>query len=635
MVHLLQGGNMKQYARTILATLLVHLFFLSVAFTQTILRNIDGTSKVSGVVGTSSVGRLSSININNLWLQACNDGRLGFDTSDGRGLTYPLFNGGLLYNDNILWCGKVAEGRFPVIRTGGGTYEAGVGVRPGMIISKGIAEDPQSESVRVYRFRPDYRTGDLTFDAAALNGVGISKVTPEMVTTVRENYKKDLSEWPWKKGAPFIDKNHNGVMDPGENPGLENASQVLWFSYNDLDETASKSVATDPPIGLEVQVTLWAYKGAPNLDDVIFKRYRLLFKGTSGSLSTARIDSMYLSHWSDPDIGYAGDDLGGCDSLLDLSYGYNASYNGTDQDLIYRTLGLPTPGLGYTILQGPLVPGSNSESAIFNFSTRGGFKNLPMTSCAMHMTGLGDGINEPIGIHSYFFWNVARGYQPTQLGSGKDTIYSSTPWLDHEKKPTRFMYYGDPVSHSGWIASRPNHYWYESPTMGDYVGGDLRFYMNMGPFSMALGDTQEVVVAMIASPAPTSAENATWLKNRAKYVRTIYPNLGEYVAGFVSGISEKSNIPLEFALNQNFPNPFNPSTRIRFTIPQEGLITLSVFDLLGREAKVLYHGILPAGEHTLSWDGRNASGEAAPSGVYFCRLTQGDRQVTRKMLLLR
>jgi hypothetical protein len=307
---------MKQHARAILVAFPVNLFLVSLTISQAQLQKVDVPSNKSTLSGTSSVVRHSGLNINNLWVQVCNDGRLGYDTLGVRGMTYPLFEGGILYNDNIFWVGKIDDGQLPVVRSGGGTYREAVGVRPGTIVSKGIAEDPQSESARVYRFRPDYLTGDLTLDAAALNGVDISKVTPEMVSSVRENYRKDLSEWPWKKGAPFVDKNHNGVMDQGENPGLENASQVAWFSYNDLDETVSKALAGDPPIGLEVQVTLWAYKGTPNLDDVIFKRYRLIYKGTSLTSSTARIDSMFLTQWSDPDIGSASDDLGGCDSLL-------------------------------------------------------------------------------------------------------------------------------------------------------------------------------------------------------------------------------------------------------------------------------------------------------------------------------
>jgi hypothetical protein len=617
---------MRQAVKKLIVLLFVIL--LTISFPDIALTQSESIAAKAGIVSPNSVQvsdpvRVGSININNLWLRACNDGRVGYDSA-GRGLSYPFYNGNLLYSDNIFWVGKVNDGNLPEIRTGGGTYRPGV--RPGMIINKGISEDPLSESVRVFRYRPDYQTGNLTLDAAALNGVEISKVTPDMVTAVRENYKKDLAEWPWQKGAPFIDKNHNGQMDAGENPGLENASQVLWFSYNDLDEAVCKSFAGDPPIGLEIQVTLWAYKGTPNLDDVVFKRYRLIYKGSASASSKAKIDSMFLTQWADPDIGSASNDLGGCDSLLDLAYGYNATYSGNDQDNTYKTLGLPTPGLGYAILQGPLVPGKSGDVGVFDFVARGGSKNLPMTSCGVHITGVGDGLNEPInGVRSYYYWNVARGYQAI----GYQTI-SSNPWLDHEKKPTKFMYYGDPVSRSGWIAARPNYQYYQ-----DYPGGDLRLYINTGPFTMALGDTQEVVIAMIASAAPTSVENATWLKNRAKYVRAIYPKLGEYVAGFITGVSDNSNVPGDFALSQNFPNPFNPSTQIRFTIPHEGQVKLSVFDLLGREAKVLYHGFLPAGEHTVAWDGRNASGESAPSGVYFYRLTHGDRQVTRKLLLIR
>ena len=628
-------GNMKQYARTILVALLVDLFLVFLTNSQTKLQKVDVSSGKSHLTSAPYDVKLSGININNLWVQVCNDGRLGWDSLGVRGMTYPFFEGGVLYNDSIVWAGKVNDGQGPLIRTGGGTYRMGVGVRPGAIISKGVAEDPQSESVRIYRFRPDYLTGDLTLDAAALNGVDISKVTPAMANAVRQNYQKDFAEWPWKKGAPFIDRNHNGVMDVGENPGLENSSQVVWFVYNDLDASISKAVAGDPPIGLEVQVTLWAYKGAANLDDVIFKRYRLIYKGTSLTSPTARIDSMYLTHWADPDIGNASDDLGGCDTLLDLGYGFNATNNGNDQDLVYRSLGLPTPGLGYTILQGPIVPGGSDESANFNFGRRPGFKNLPMSSFCAHMTGLGDPFSPQIGIRTYFYWDVARGYRPGFFGLGQDTIISYTSILDYQNKPSKFMYSGDPVSRTGWTAYHPSPNSTFLSNNGDFQGGDLRFYMNMGPFTMALGDTQEVVIAMIASPAPTSAENATWLKNRAKYVRAVYPNLGDYVAAFVTSVSQNSNIPQEFALEQNYPNPFNPTTQIRFTNPQAGQVKLSIFDLLGREVKILYQGTLNAGEHTLTWHGRSMSGEAEPSGVYFYRLTQGDRQITRKMLLIR
>ena len=611
--------------------LFILLSSLTIATSQGQLKSAVQNDQKAHLSGAATITSVGSLNINNLWLVVGNDGRSGYDSaSGGNELTYPLFNGNVLYSDNLLWVGKVDDGALPLIRTGGGTYRAGV--RPGAILAKGVAEDPAAASGRVFRYRPDYQTGDLTLDAAALDGVEISKVTPDMIFAVREGYKRDVAEWPWRKGAPFVDKNHNGAMDAGESPGLENASQVLWLSYNDLDETVCRSSFGDPPIGLEVQVTFWAYKGAPYLDDVIFKRYRVIYKGTSLTSSTARIDSMFLTQWSDPDIGDAGDDLGGSDSLLDLTYGYNGTYNGTGQDRVYHLLSIPTPGFGYALLQGPLVPGAGVESGTFNFGRRSGFKNLRMTSSLVHITGVGDGLNDRgTGSRTYFYWKVARGFLPfSNTSYDVDSLWSFGPILDNDNRSTKYMYYGDPVAGTGWLASKPR-----AGMSGFERGGDSRLFMNTGPFAMALGDTQEVVIAMIASSFWTAADNVTWLRNTAKFIRGIYPNLGEYASDFVSDVSAEANIPAEFSLEQNFPNPFNPSTRIRFTLPAEGQARLTICDILGREIRVLIDGALSAGRHTVVWDGRTSNHEYAPSGVYFYRLIQRERQQSRKLLLLR
>ncbi len=514
------------------------LFSLTFAFSQSHLPRAVQTDQKTGVSQASSVTSIGSININNLWLRVRNDGRFGYDTVSGRGLTYPFSSGNLLYMDNALWVGKVSDGNLPLIRTGGGLYRSGV--RPGAIVSKGVPEDPALESLRVYRYRPDYESGNLTSDAAAMNGVEISKVTPDMVITLRESYRKDAAEWPWRMGAPFVDKNQNGAMDAGEKPGLQNASQILWLTYNDLDEDVCKFAFGDRPIGLEVQATLWAYKGVPNLEDVIFKRYRFIYKGTSLASSAARIDSMFLTQWFDPDIGYGSDDLGGSDSLLSLGYGYNGKHSGNDQDPVYQPLSIPTPGLGYALLQGPLVPGADGESGIFNFDTRTGFKNLPMTSCVIHMTGLGDGINERFyGVRTYYYWHVARGFLPFSLSpTSYDSLWSFSPILDNAKRSTKFMYYGDPEAGTGWLASAPR-----AGISTFEHGGETRLYMSTGPFTMALGDTQEVVIAMIASAAPTAVQNVTWLKNRAKYV----PAITRYTCFVMMG-QFRNSVPLVFPL---------------------------------------------------------------------------------------
>ena len=604
----------------LLSVVLLTICFPAIALTQS--ESIDAKARIVSPNAIQALDpvRTGSININNLWLKIQNDGIIGYDSAKGKGLTYPYQNGNLLYSDDLIWVGKVRDGKLPELRTGGGIWQTGV--RPGSILGKGMAEDYNSEGVRVYRYRPDYQSADLTYDVAASSGIDISKVTPAMTSALRDSYKKDDAEWPWRKGAPFIDQNRNGVMDEAEKPGLQGAGQIAWFSYNDLDEARCKSFAGDPSIGLEMQVTLWAYKGTPNLDDVIFKRYRLAYKGTSTATPGSSIDSMYISQWVDAEIGTWPNDLGGCDSTLNLGYVFN---NTVEPDPVYRSLGGANPALGYALLQGPLIAGKQSDHGLFDFEIQQGKKNLAMTSFLLN--AVGDPIGEPQYTKSTFwYWNVARGFTPWP-----DNYLSVTPWTDPNKLTTKFMCSGDPISKTGWIDGLGRMYGNAFSASESY----RRFMMSAGPFTMALGDVQEVVLAMIASAAPTGVENVTWLRNRARYLHAIYPNLGEYVAGFVTGVSDNPNVPTEFALDQNFPNPFNPSTQIRFTIPHEGQVKLSVFDLLGREIRVMLHSSLTAGSHTLAWDGRDASGVSAPSGVYFYRLTHGDRQVTRKLLLLR
>ncbi len=90
-----------------------------------------------------------------------------------------------------------------------------------------------------------------------------------------------------------------------------------------------------------------------------------------------------------------------------------------------------------------------------------------------------------------------------------------------------------------------------------------------------------------------------------------------------------------FMLEQNVPNPFNPVTRIGFSVPERAPVSLRIYDVHGRLIATLADGNVPAGRHSLLWDGRNASGEQVASGLYFYRLAAGDHTQSRKMLLLK
>src|SRR5574341_998303 len=93
--------------------------------------------------------------------------------------------------------------------------------------------------------------------------------------------------------------------------------------------------------------------------------------------------------------------------------------------------------------------------------------------------------------------------------------------------------------------------------------------------------------------------------------------------------------PKSFALSQNFPNPFNASTRIDFALAHSGRVTLEIYNLLGQKVKTLVSDYLAPGYKTVIWDGKNEAGEISASGVYFYRLQTPTTSFTRKMALVR
>ncbi len=94
-------------------------------------------------------------------------------------------------------------------------------------------------------------------------------------------------------------------------------------------------------------------------------------------------------------------------------------------------------------------------------------------------------------------------------------------------------------------------------------------------------------------------------------------------------------MPKEVSLQQNYPNPFNPTTTISFFLPGAGHVSLTIFDAQGKRIRDLIEREFTGGQATAVWDGRNNSGEAVSSGVYFYRLTAENKVLTRKLTLLK
>ena len=105
---------------------------------------------------------------------------------------------------------------------------------------------------------------------------------------------------------------------------------------------------------------------------------------------------------------------------------------------------------------------------------------------------------------------------------------------------------------------------------------------------------------------------------------------------FIGGsIAIARTIPQDFELAQNFPNPFNPSTTIRYGIPTAGDVSLKVYNLRAEEIATLVEVSKEAGFHLAFWNGKTGAGQQVASGVYVYRLQVGGRSITQKMAFLK
>lgn len=105
---------------------------------------------------------------------------------------------------------------------------------------------------------------------------------------------------------------------------------------------------------------------------------------------------------------------------------------------------------------------------------------------------------------------------------------------------------------------------------------------------------------------------------------------------FQTGVDDLGGtMPTAFSLEQNFPNPFNPTTSIEFNLPKASNVTLSVYNILGQKVVDLVNSSLSAGNKQIEWDGRDKNGRTVESGVYFYKLTADEYTMTRKMMMLK
>ena len=111
--------------------------------------------------------------------------------------------------------------------------------------------------------------------------------------------------------------------------------------------------------------------------------------------------------------------------------------------------------------------------------------------------------------------------------------------------------------------------------------------------------------------------------------RVLFVNRYDYLS------TESEGIPTVFALHENYPNPFNPTTTLRFDLPEVSDITLTIYNMLGQRVRTYNMNDTPAGYHSIKWNATNDYGDPVGAGVYLYQLRANQYVKTRKMVLLK
>jgi len=394
-----------------------------------------------------------------------------------------------------------------------------------------------------------------------------------------------------------MDTDNDGKFTSGLDQPDYIGDEQLYYVSNDLNAELTTFLYGSPPVGLEIQQTLLGFNRTDELADVVFKKVQFINK------SQDTLVDMYVSYFTDDILGNAMDNFVGCDTTLSLGY----TYNSDNEDEEYY--GFNPPSIGHQLLQGPIVSGAATDSALFKGIWKKGYKNLPMTGFVFYVN------------NSYIYKDPSFG-----VYNGSVEMYNNMQSLSHEgtafidpigNTETKFCLSGDPVGGTGWYQGDG---WPSGEAPGEH-----RYLMSSGPFTMAPGDTQEVVYAIFMARGSSNINSVAKLKSLAGGLKEFH-NTGTLTN--VQAI--QINVPANYELFQNYPNPFNPTTTITYQIPKNDHVTVKVYDILGREVATLVNQFQKVGKYNVELNAANLA-----SGVYMYSIQTTDYRNTKKMILMK
>jgi hypothetical protein len=146
--------------------------------------------------------------------------------------------------------------------------------------------------------------------------------------------------------------------------------------------------------------------------------------------------------------------------------------------------------------------------------------------------------------------------------------------------------------------------------------------------------TAKILVSPAVTAVPLTVETNFLYKTNDSFPDSFTSNFT--ITGIAAEPEDGGLLPQKFQLHPNYPNPFNLGTRLAFDLPKRSKISLGIYDVMGRQIRVLIaNEIFATGTHQIEWDGRTDDGAIAGSGVYFVRLQAADHQWVHKILLMK
>ena len=403
-----------------------------------------------------------------------------------------------------------------------------------------------------------------------------------------------------------VDKNRNGIWNTNEDMPYLLGDITAWCVYNDSEP--NRRLENTYPVGIEIQQTIFA-SNQSHLQNTIFVLYSIVNRGVISD----SLNETYFSIWADADIGEYSDDLAGCDTTIFSSFTYN---NGVDPEI-----GENPPALFFTFLQGPKVidttQGGFQFAAINNFGfyygiySYEGYRNLTRSSFQNHIPFQ----NPFFGVETKFTrYNRMQGLRPEGIPVDPCSFNQGIVIPDTicDKINPLFLFSGDPVNNYGWINT---------------VQTDQRNLFSIGPFNLFKNEPQHVIIAYTGAKGVSALNSITLGRELVQVVIEEY----RHNFPFLTYQSGEPIFPVtEYILYQNYPNPFNSTTTIRYELPQDGVVTIDIFDILGQKVKTILNEFKRADRYEITF---NSTGLA--SGVYIYQIRVNDFITSKKMMLIR